>query len=70
MVAQINQLTSLRKVKVATWSGTSLIVSSPTGGEEIVPSLSELWAAVDRLGRRPIDPLDDEYLQHAGAAHD
>ena len=70
MVAQINQLTALRAVKVATWSGSSLIVSGPTGAQEIVPSLSELWAAVDRLGRRPIDPLDDEYLQHAGARHD
>lgn len=69
-VVLLNRLTALRSVKVSTWAGTSLLVSGPTGAQEIVPSLSEVWGAVDRLGRRPIDPLDDEYLDHIEPVHD
>ena len=56
-VLLLNRLTLPRGVRMSTWSGTSLLVAGPTGAQEIVESLSEVWPAVDRLGRGRLDPL-------------
>jgi len=45
-------------VRVAAW-GQGFRVSGPTGRTELVADLAALWAAVDRLGRAPPDPLED-----------
>ena len=56
-VALLNRLTAPHGVRIATWSGTSLLVAGATGAQEIVESLSDVWPAVDRLGRGRLDPL-------------
>ena len=71
-VALLNRLTLPRGVRISTWSGTSLLVAGPTGAQEIVESLSEVWPAVDRLGRGLLDPLSPDTLPSlpaSGASH-
>jgi hypothetical protein len=41
----------------------SLILQSATGQSALVPHLGALWTAADRLGRRPLDPLDPELIE-------
>jgi hypothetical protein len=38
--------------------GNSLSLGGPTGGVEIVESLSHVWAAADRMSSSLVDPLD------------
>ena len=54
----LNRLTSQVGVRVSTWSGTSYVLSGPTGAQEVVETLSDVWPAVDRLSRRRLDPLN------------
>ncbi|MCX5479992.1 hypothetical protein OSH08_13315 [Kaistia geumhonensis] len=44
-------------VRVTAW-GLGFRVTGPTGRTELVADLAQLWAAVDRLGRAPPDPLE------------
>ena len=43
--------------------GNLMVLRGPTGRSEVVSSLMHVWAAVDRVGGRPIDPLDYSLLQ-------
>jgi hypothetical protein len=43
-------------------TGGSLILQSATGKSALVAHLGDLWAAADRLGRKPPDPLDPELI--------
>ena len=45
-------------VRIAAW-GRGFRVTGPTGRTLLADDLPALWAAVDRLGRRPADPLAD-----------
>ena len=45
-------------VRVSAW-GQGFRVTGPTGRTELVGDLAALWAAVDRLGRSPPDPLEN-----------
>lgn len=38
--------------------GSQLVLSSATGGSAVVSNLAHVWMEADRLGRRPVDPLD------------
>ena len=48
-------------VSIAAW-GQGFRVTGPTGRTELVANIGALWAAVDRLGRAPPDPLDEALL--------
>ena len=39
-----------------------ITISTLTGNQEIVPDLAAVWAVVERLTGKPIDPLSPEYL--------
>ena len=43
-------------------SGTRYVVANGKGAAEVVTHLGELWPAADRLGGRPLDPLDSGFL--------
>ncbi len=58
----LNRITRTRGLSVSDWQGSSFVVAGATGGQEVVESLGEVWAAMDRLGGRSIDPLADEWL--------
>ena len=43
------------------WGGR-YVLAGRTGRSDLVDNLSALWPAADRLGRPPLDPLDDRLL--------
>ena len=61
-VGLLNRIAASRRATVSDWQGTSWLVAGPTGAQEVVGSLSQVWAALDRIAGRPIDPLSDEWL--------
>ncbi|MBC7468851.1 MAG: hypothetical protein H7322_05945 [Ramlibacter sp.] len=63
----LDRVTRQRSVRVATWAGISFVVSAPTGAQEIAETVSEVWAAVDRLSARPLDPLGAEWQSARGS---
>ena len=40
-----------------------LTLRSATGQSALVPHLGTLWTAADRIGRKPLDPLDTELIE-------
>ncbi len=44
------------------WAGPSYVLASRTGRTTLVDNLTELWAAAEKLARRPCDPLDDRLI--------
>ena len=44
------------------WQGSTFILSTLTGKTELVDNLAHLWVAAERLVGRPIDPLDQDFL--------
>lgn len=57
-VTLVNSLLAPRRVSLQDWQGVSYLLSSPTGGSELVDSLGGIWEAVERLTGRPFDPLE------------
>ena len=49
-------------VAVKDWSGNSYLLTGRTGRTAIVDTVGEIWAAAERIGGRPCDPLDESYL--------
>ena len=45
-----------------------LMLRSATGQSALVPHLGALWMAADRIGRKPLDPLDSELIAALGQA--
>jgi hypothetical protein len=43
-------------------SGFTAIVSDRKGGVQVARNLGEVWAAGEKLAKRPLDPLDSELL--------
>jgi hypothetical protein len=41
----------------------TLMLRSATGQSALVPHLGALWPAADRIGRKPLDPLDGELIE-------
>jgi hypothetical protein len=42
--------------------GSATVVRGPTGRHEVVRDLMHVWAAADRVGPRPVDPLSPAFL--------
>jgi hypothetical protein len=49
-------------------AGAAIVLRGPTGRSEVVANLAHVWAAVERLGLDPVDPLDDAFLASLGPA--
>ena len=62
-VGLLNRIARTRGMRVSDWQGTAFVVAGATGGQEVIESLGDVWAAFDRLGGRPIDPLADEWSE-------
>lgn len=58
----VNRALAAARLKLTDFQATSYIVRSPTGRQEIVGDLQSVWGAVDRLRGKPIDPLDDAWI--------
>jgi hypothetical protein len=51
-------------------SATSYVVANRKGASELVQHLGQLWPAAERLGGRPLDPLDPGLLDQLQCAYE
>src|SRR6218665_2049148 len=56
MVRMLNRIARPRNVQISDWQGCAYLVAGATGRQELVPSLAQVWLALDRLGRAAIAP--------------
>lgn len=42
--------------------GSLMVLRGATGRTEVVDSLAHVWTAMDRVGPRSVDPLDEDFL--------
>jgi len=61
-VRLVNRILAPVRIRVADWAASSYLVTSATGRSEVVDDVQAVWAAVEKLRGRPLDPLDDGYL--------
>src|SRR6218665_983851 len=62
MVRMLNRIARTRNVQISDWQGCAYLVAGATGRQELVPSLAQVWLALDRLGGAAIDPLEHGWL--------
>src|SRR6218665_1138061 len=62
MVRMLNRIARTRNVQISDWQGRADPVAAATGRQELVPSLAQVWLALDRLGGVAIDPLEHGWL--------
>ena len=62
----LNAVLKHHGVSVKDWSGNSYLLTSRTGRTAIVETVSKIWAAAERIGGGPCDPLDERYLRKLG----
>jgi hypothetical protein len=58
----LNTVLKHHGVSVKDWSGNSYLLTSRTGRTAIANTVGEIWVAVERIGGRACDPLDEDYL--------
>ncbi len=61
-IALVNRVLAPLRYRVDEFEETSYILRSPTGAAVLVPDLAGIWAELDRLRGRPLDPLDGQAL--------
>jgi hypothetical protein len=49
-------------VRVQDWSGSSWLLSHATGETAVIERLADFWPVVERMARRPCDPLSPDLL--------
>ena len=64
--AVINAALTPYRMKVSDFQATNYILSSATGKREIVDDIQAVWAAVDRMRGKPVDPLAEDWLDALG----
>lgn len=62
-VALANAVLRRSRVVVRDWQGTSFTVTGATGRVEVAEDIGALWACVEAVLGRPLDPLDPELLE-------
>lgn len=67
LIKMVNILLGPGRVKISDF-GEKLVIKGPTGKTKIVDSLSHVWVEADTIGLRPVDPLDEAFLETIGAA--
>ena len=64
--ALLDRITRHYGVRVRDWSGAAWLVSHATGETVVIDRLAELWPAVERMARKPCDPLNPAFLAALG----
>ncbi len=62
-VVLLNRVLAPTRLTVSEWEETAYVLRSPTGHVELVPDLTSLWAAVQRMRGTALDPLDPALLE-------
>ncbi len=60
-VALVNRILEHYGCTVASW-GRKYIVRSRTGQTALVDHLPQIWASIETIARKPVDPLDPALL--------
>jgi len=53
----INEVVRGLQVRVSDWQGRYYLVAGPTGKQQVVDSLPHVWAALQEVAGRSVDPL-------------
>jgi hypothetical protein len=53
----INEVVRSLQVRVSDWQGRYYLVAGPTGKQQVVDSLPHVWAALQDVAGRSVDPL-------------
>ena len=53
----INEVVRGLQVRVSDWQGRYYLVAGPTGKQQVVDSLPHVWAALQDVAGRSVDPL-------------
>ncbi|MGL6019063.1 MAG: hypothetical protein ACRC0C_10450 [Gibbsiella quercinecans] len=61
-LALLNRTLAPWRLTLRDLHGSAWLLASPTGQQAIVTGLEQLWGEVERLIRRPADPLEPGYL--------
>src|SRR6218665_66060 len=56
MVRMLNRIARTRNVQISDWQGCAYLVAGATGRQELVPSLAQVWLALDRLRGAAVGP--------------
>src|SRR6218665_3458855 len=63
MVRMLNRIARTRNVQISDLQGCAYLVAGATGRQELVPSLAQVWLALDRLGGARFSPLGPGWVQ-------
>jgi hypothetical protein len=58
----LNTVLKHHGIVVKDWSGSSYLLTGPTGRTAIVDNIADIWPAAEGLAGRTVDPLDEHYL--------
>ncbi|AHG18383.1 hypothetical protein Z042_01015 [Chania multitudinisentens RB-25] len=61
-LAVLNRALAPFRLRLSDVHGSAWLLSSPTGQQQIINRLEQLWVEAERLLKQPIDPLDSHYL--------
>lgn len=62
-VTLANRILKQRGLKLTDWNGSAYLLGNQTGQTAIVTSVAAVWPAAERLGKQPIDPLDEQLIE-------
>ncbi|MHA7846596.1 hypothetical protein [Serratia sp. D1N4] len=61
-LAVLNRALAPFRLKLSDVHGSAWLLASPTGQQQVITRLEQLWVEAERLLKHPIDPLDPAYL--------
>ncbi|WP_110649019.1 hypothetical protein [Salinicola peritrichatus] len=61
-IAAINQVLVSHRLRLEDFQGSGYVLASPTGHQEMIANIDELWTRAEALSGTTLDPLDSELL--------
>lgn len=68
-VSAVNRVLSAFGMSLSDWQGSSFLLATRTGKNEIIEDLGHLWPAAERLSGRACDPLDPVLIARLEECH-
>lgn len=62
-VAILNRILDYYGCAIEDWAASKYIVRSRRGQAELIDSLPQVWAAVEKIAQRPVDPLEQALIE-------
>lgn len=64
-----NMLLADAGLRLQDWEGASYLLRDQKGNSLVIPGLGKLWAAVEQMLGRPLDPLAPAFVRRALERH-